>query len=212
MRVLAPRGRATVNWEFKREAPAFWRERKRDCAGACRLREARAIQVHGKRDNHPVDLPDTRLYCLPTPRAIRPPALGLYLGRSFTVSRNTSPMTSVSVSGVVSTRAANFLMRLFGAITASLIAEPRPSSVPTGAIAPALRRGSDGATVRVGCWPRQYLRPSSGHSSAKLAECRALIGPGVISEAILTLAFSGTDICAGFFHWTVPWQGSRQDK
>ena len=156
------------NWKEKPPGPRSRRSAPRSHSAAWRE------GVHSRSSYRPSQTPEPVLRCLHMPRATRPPALGLYLCSSFTVSRSTSPMTSVSVSGVVSTRAANFLMRLFGAITASLIAESRPSSLPTGATSPALRRGSDWATVHVGCWPWKYLRTSSSLGSAKLTGRRAL--------------------------------------
>ena len=194
------------DWKEKPPGPRSRRAGPKSHSGA------RREGVHRRSSYTRSQTPELILRCLRMSRATRPPALGLYLCSSLTVSRSTSPMTSVSVSGVVSTRAANFLIRLFGAITASPIAESRPSSWPTGATSPALRRGSDWATGHVGCWPWKYLRTSSSLGSAKLTGRRTPIGPQVISKATLTLAFRGTDLCACFFHWTVPWQGGRQDK
>jgi len=72
---------------------------------------------------------------------MRPQALGLYTCSSFMVSENTSPMISTSISGVASTRTANFLMRLFGAITASVMGGSRQSSLPTDPPSPVPQGG-----------------------------------------------------------------------
>ena len=79
----------------------------------------------------PARTPKFTCRCLRMSRAMRPQALGLYICSSLMVSENTSPMISASISGGVSTRTANFLIRLIGAITASLIGGSRQSSLPT---------------------------------------------------------------------------------
>jgi hypothetical protein len=91
----------------------------------------------------PPQVPKLICRCLRMSRAMRAQALGLYVCSSPTVSESTSPMTSTSVSGVVSTRTANFSIRRFGAITASLIGESRQSFLPTDPASAGSRRGSD---------------------------------------------------------------------
>jgi hypothetical protein len=113
--VMAPWDRRRWAGNWKEKSPDFRSRRLGPKSPSAARREG----VHRRSSYMPSQTPEPVLRCLDMPRAIRPPALGLRLFNSFTVSRNTSPMTSVSVSGVVCTRAANFLMRLFGAITAS---------------------------------------------------------------------------------------------
>jgi hypothetical protein len=82
------------------------------------------------------------------------------------------------------------LMRLFGAIRASLIAESRPSSLLTDATSPALRRGSDwghGVSCDAGLGNIYGFRVVWVLRSQQ--DVTPPIGSQVIFEVILALAF-----------------------